>query len=60
METFLLTLQQRLQSGNYLQENPLFTNLNKQYETSSDSYNFSLDTRYTKPYNENGEISARF
>lgn len=45
---------------NYLQENPLFTDLNKQYETSSDSYNFSLDTRYTKPYNENGEISAGF
>ena len=43
---------------NYLQENPLFTDLNKQYETSSDSYNFSLDTRYTKPYSENGEISA--
>jgi hypothetical protein len=43
---------------NYLQENPLFTDLNKQYETSSDSYNFSLDTRYTRPYSENGEISA--
>ena len=42
----------------YTNENPIFENLNKEYATSSDDYSFTLTTRYTKPYNEKGEISA--
>lgn len=50
------TLEQGIRT--YTNENPIFENLNKEYATSSDDYRFSLTTRYTKPYSENGEISA--
>lgn len=52
----------RVETGirQYLEENPIFDNLNKEYTTTSDDYNFDFNTRYTKPYSENGEISTGF
>ncbi len=44
----------------YLEENPIFDNLNKEYTKTADDYSFDFNTRYTKPYSENGEISTGF
>jgi hypothetical protein len=42
----------------YSEQNPLFGNLNKEYESSSGSYRFSLDGRYSRPFENGGELGC--
>ncbi len=42
----------------YTPASELYADLNKQYEVMDNNYDFSIDSRYTRPYSKKGEVSA--
>ena len=42
----------------YSEQNSLFENLNKEYASSSGAYSFSLDGRYSRPFENGGELGC--